>query len=740
MRLIVGRGDVYLAQGNPDSELFLEIRSRGAVVFTGRRRVKDVRYPLSPQMPGLTDPADANGPEETITGAYLEGDVIIARGNRYVRCDRAFYDFTTDRAIVIEPVFRTIQQQRNIPIYIRAAEGRFLSSREMFFRDARVSTSDFYTPSYHVGVRRAYLMDRTPYDEQGERLGRREWFGRFHGATYNVRSVPIFYWPYAVTDFRAEESAIRRVAGGVDAKLGPGIETEWNLFRLLGLIGPEGFNARLDVDGYQRGFWLGASSEYVRPDYSGYAYASGLYDSDAEDDFGRRRQDVGADTWRGRLLARHKQYLDDGWQVQGEISYWCDRNFIEKFSPDEWYAGKEQENLLYAKKQKDNWAITALLKGRLNRFETSEHAAPDLGAHLVGEPLGEFATFYHESHAGLVSYGYDNTDPREDSVWMARLDTRNEIDLPFKLGPVNLVAYATGRASYWGDTVEDDGDWRPYGQAGVKINTHLWKVYDRAESRLLNVRRLRHVITPLAAGFLGEAARTSPEELYPISPDIEQHLRRQSGYAVGIQQRLQTKRGTGEAEHTVDWMRLDVIAGFYHVDDRGLPASDGRFYLYRPEYSIGQDHLNAEYTWMVSDATTVLAEMNYDFDAGSIKNAATGLAVARSPRLRYYVGWRLLDDLESSVGTAGVFYRVNSKYSLSAFQQYDFMFDGGRNLGTSATITRKFPRWYASITASYAQRHFEDDVTVMLVFWPEGIDEVRIQTGRLDVTSGSTRN
>ncbi len=740
-RIIVAKGNVYLSQGDPDSELFLELRGKSAVVFTGPMRKKDVTSPFAPQLEGFGEgDGDPNSPRETVTGVYLQDDVIIARGERKFSGPVAYYDFTADRALIREPVFRTVQEQRNIPVYIRAKEARMLSVREVLFKDARISTSDFHTPTYHIGAKRAYLMDRTIYAQDGEQLSERRWHGTFEHATFNVRSLPVLYWPFASSSFEEDHTALRTVQLGNDSRLGFGVRSEWHLFRLLGLIRPEGFRSRLNQDYFERGAFTGVETEYARDRYSGYSYIDGLYDREQEDTFGDRRKDIPASRWRGRFLWRHKQYLADDWELQAELSYLCDRNYLEQFHRDEFYAGKEQETLLYAKKQVDNWAVTGLLKTKLNRFDAQDEAAPDLGFYLIGQPLlDNQLAYFNESHLGLVRYRYDNETYGQDSRWFGRVDTRNEINFPFKVGPVNLLAYATGRLTHWGDSTDGGQTFRPYGQVGIKANTHLWKIYDGVDSRLWDVHKLRHIITPWATAFAGEAGNVNPGELFPIDPGIEEHLRSQSGVAFGVRQRLQTKRGPEDDRRTVDWMRLDVTAGFYD-NGRDLQPADGRFFISRPEYSLGRNHVNAEYAWYLSDATTFLGDVNYDVDSGRIGRANLGLAVSRDPRLRYYFGWRYIQPLDSSVGTAGVRYRIDEKYTASLFQQYDFDFRGRRNLRTDVTITRKWPRWYSAFSVYFGQDNEGESVGIMLSFWPEGIDEVRLRSSRLDVVDSSDDN
>ncbi|MFP3938286.1 MAG: hypothetical protein ACLFVW_08080, partial [Phycisphaerae bacterium] len=738
-RVTIARGNVYLSQGQTDSDLFLELRSQSAVVFSEQRPVeqqqRDSRVPYSPDLQPIAD----GDTEEVVTGVYLAGDVVISRGERMLRGPRAYYDFTTDRALVTDAVFRIIQEQRDIPVYIRADEARALSVRETWFRDAKVSTCDFETPSYHVGVSTAYLMDTTPYDPRtGEKLAERSYYGRFTNATFNVLDVPLLYWPYATGDFQEGHTALRKAQVGSHGQYGFGVETEWHLFRLLGLVRPEGYNAELELNWYDRGPFIGTDISYSRDNYSGYSLAYLLDDQDGNDDFGRERENVEAPGFRGRLLMRHKHLLPRDWQVQAELSYLCDRNFLEAFFPGEFYAGKEQETLLYAKKQRENWAVTGLLKARINNFLTQTESLPEVGFHWIGEPLlDDKLTFFHESRLGRKRYRPDDDLSADSSDLHVRADTRNELDLPLKAGPVNLTPYVVGRATWWEDSPSGNSECRLYGQTGARANTHLYRIFNSVHSRLWNLNRLRHIVTPEAAVFFSDSGGVSPQDVWPMEPGIEQRINRTHGFQAGLRQRLQTKRGSGNEQHTVDWMRLNVMAGFYDNAPGGIP-SNGRYFTSRPEYSVARNHVNADYTWHISDATTFLADTNYDLDDGEFGRVSAGLAVVRNPRLRYYAGVRHVNDLDSTIGSFGARYKLSEKYTVSAFQQYDFEFDGGRNMSTSITLTRKLPRWHAGTTFSYDER--TGDVSFYLTLWPEGIPEFRVGSGRMSLLGASDMN
>jgi hypothetical protein len=739
-RITVARGNVYLSQGHPDSDEFLELRSQSGVVFSTPGKQGSVG-----QLAG------AAGAGETIRGVYLEGDVVISRGERFFRGPKAYYDFITNRSILTNAVFRTVQKQRNIPIYIRAEEARTLSDREMWFKNPRVSSSDFFTPTYHIGASRAYVKDVTIYENKidpktkrrirGDKLSEQSFLATMEHSTFNVRSLPVMYWPWTRKTVTDGNSALRTIQVGSDSDLGTGVNTKWHLFRLLGLVSPEGFDGRANLGVYDKGILGGADIEYLRESFSGYVNAHGVTNQEGKDDFGDARKDVLASQNRSRLTWRHKQFLSHDWQIQGEFSFISDRTYLEKFFPNEFHSGKDQETLVYAKKQRDNWVFDVLLQARVNSFYTRTESLPDVGFFVIGQQLCDMPlVWFSEQHAGIKRWRPDSgiADVTQGSTSLGRFDTRQEVNLPVHLGPVNLLPYAVGRLTHWTSARAPDGDrTRPYGQVGVRASTRIWRVYEKVRSRLWNLHGLRHVLTPEATVFLADAHGVDPTKLWPLDDRVEPNISSLSGFVVGLTQRLQTRRGRPGRRRIVDWMRFTVEAGAFSNSENSMPA-DGRVFGYMPEYSLGRNFVNAAYEWNIAEGTSFRAKGNYDVDRGRLGHLGMDLSVQRDPRFKYYVGLFAVPALDSSVGTVGFTYQIDRKYSLSVFEQYDFDFDGRKAVSTTIRVTRKFPRWYAGFAFIFDQTR--DDVGLYLTLWPEGVPEFRIATGRLSPLGGSDKN
>jgi len=252
--VFVATEGVYFAQaGGPEAPM-LEIRAQAAVVFPAeggaatflgeepteaaeeptQREEADQGRPLRPTPPeeGEAVASPPKHPEvddavgfrlssapKSVRAVYLEGDVVLSLGNRFVRAHRLYYDFEHDRALILDAVLRADVPDREIPLYIRAEEIRQLSAREFAARDALVTTSEFYTPSYHVGAERVVLEDLTARDREGRAAGAIAGHYELTNTTLNVGGVPNLWWPYSAGNLKTSETLLRRLRPGYSLAL-----------------------------------------------------------------------------------------------------------------------------------------------------------------------------------------------------------------------------------------------------------------------------------------------------------------------------------------------------------------------------------------------------------------------------------------------------------------------------------------------------------------------------------------
>lgn len=762
--VITATGDVYISQGLVDSSQVLEIKAEAAVLFLARREPAGSEAPpptttapaLEPfPTESVPDPRGQDRPgvvgfggdmQAAVSGAYLKGDVVMTRGDRLIRASELYYDFENDRALVLDVVMRATAPGRNLPIYVRAAQVRQLSTTEYFARKAQITTSEFYTPHVHIGADRVYLTDSTPRDQAGQITNFEAGRYRAYDTTLNLEGVPVAYWPFSAGDFRRTESPLRRARFAYSDDFGATFQSQWYLFNLLGLERPQGLDAILRTDYFsKRGPGIGLDLDYETE--NSYGLFRGYYIHDTgEDNLGPYRDGEPDTENRGRLTLRHRQFLPQGWELTLEASYISDPNFLEEYFNAEFEEGKEQETLLYLKKQQDNWAFTTLAQWRVLDFLTQTEHLPDTGFHLAGEPLAELASFFNESHLGFVRYQPDNRRLIEDpgilplakgrmndfeSDITFRGDTRNELDLPIKLGDASVVPFAMARTGYWDSSPYEGSVGRAFGQVGVRTGTQLWRLYENAGSELLDVRGLRHILKPEATAWLS-ASNQNSLDLYPFDSGIES-IDDFYGSSLALRQAWQTKRGPLGQQRVVDWVRFDVELNVFGNQPRHeLPI--GRFYDSRPEDSIARNHVRTDFMYRISDSTAVLSESNWDLTDGDMDLFTLSYAVERTPRFSYFVGYRRIGDTNSNLVGGGLNYEINAKHRFAVRSYYDL--DRGETESFDISIIRRFPRWYAALT--FGLDNIEEDVSIGLSVWPEGAPQAVIGSRRFTSLSEST--
>jgi hypothetical protein len=777
-RVTIIRGGFYLMYHPADGKAPYELRAQKAVLFSA----------------GATTPnPNSNDPTATVakavTGAYLEGDVTAETGNSVIRSERLYFDFTSNRAIMLDAVLSSVEETRQVPVYMRAAEIRQLARGEYSARSAKFSTSEFYEPHYHIGASNTYLQDITPKDENGKDVGPMAYGFKANDATIDVRGVPIFYWPYLAGDTTMENIPLRRLRIGGSSTYGASIQTDWDIFGLAGQHEPKGVHADLNLDYFgKRGPAGGVGAKYDVEDALGF-FKSYVMEDNGTDRLGRTREDVPVNnSVRGRVLERHQQQLDDKWTLQLEAAYVSDVNFLEQFFTDEFDTDKEQETSIYLKRQEGTEVFSLLGKFSLFDFVTNAdmitdqyttEKAPEAKYYRIGDSILDTFTYYSETGAANVMDMLSNATPNQSALptgilqlqqnlnptggnasltgdqtfrsylkslgWtdssVLRGDTRQEIDLPIAIGDVKAVPYVTGRATAW-DTAFPEGEsgntTRLWGAAGLRANTQFWRVYDDVNSEFFDIHRIRHIVEPEFNMFVvgSDKSRNDLQPFDEAMRDVEQ-ISDSSAYMVALHQRWQTKRGGPGHWRDVDYLTLNVsYQQFWNKpsDNSSSPFAQinplrGTYFVSRPDLSLVADSVAADMTWRVGEYMRVLGDMSYNTTQAELETIAGGVAVDQSPTITYFVGNRYVSPLNSNEVTGAVTYQLTRKYSLTAIESYDFNVE--HNMISAVTLTRKLARFNAALTISYDAN--AADTTVVVAIWPEGLPQMGIgSTGMLN--------
>lgn len=766
-RVFVGTGGVYFSQdGGPDSAV-IEIRADHAVVFpaeqagssivgafAGEPTSKPAEAEATPQ-PTRHPPEEekeqrggggllgvGEGTSSQVRAVYLEGDVVLSAGTRFIRAHRLYYDFENERALILDAVFRADIPERGIPLYVRASEIRQLSAREFSAGNAVVTTSEFYTPHYHIGAEKIVIRDVTQRDAQGDATTPVAGTYEMTNTTLNVEGVPVLWWPKSAGRLEETETLMRSFSTGYSSDFGAKIETSWNLFALAGVQPPPGYQATLNLDYFsRRGPAIGVDVDYQQDDHFGLFRGYYIHD-DGEDDLGPLRRDAEdpSTSERGRVLWRHRHYLPEDWEVTFEVSYISDDNWLEEYRRSEFQEDKDQETLVYLKHVKDTEAITFLANWRLLDFYTQTEHLPDLTYRRIGDLFGPVVS-YTEARIGAVRYLPDDRHYLDERRWSnqgrsdltSRQDARQEFEWPVKLGAVRLVPFATFRGSYWdGQPLGDGGLWRGMGTYGVRGSTSLSREYNDVHSELLDVNRIRHVVQPDFAAWWSHS-NTRSELITPFDYGIET-IDAFYGMTAGMRQTWQTKRGPLDAQRTVDLLKLNLELGLFGNTDGRDDISNGYANPLRPENSRTRNYFAGDLQYRLSDTTSFLYDFNVDLNDLSYDRHDIAIAIERNPRLAYVLGLRYAGDIEMNLVGGGWNYQLTEKHLTAVRAWWDI--DTGQLGEVTVAYVRKLPRWYMSIALEYD--NIDDDFGVSLSLWPEGVPEWTLGSRRFTPLGTST--
>ncbi|HUN80840.1 MAG TPA: hypothetical protein VMV81_04945, partial [Phycisphaerae bacterium] len=184
--VVIAINDVTVFQGSSaKSAEYVELHADAAVLYLikeklggglpdllgGQKKVK--KSPKGGEKTATSEPsareepklkgrerADREAAKEWVRSVYLEGDVVLQRGQRMIRASRLYYDFEEEKALILDPVMKALDTSGKVPIYVRAERVRQLSTNQYQADKAVFSTSEFHTPHSSIGAQKLELTDR----------------------------------------------------------------------------------------------------------------------------------------------------------------------------------------------------------------------------------------------------------------------------------------------------------------------------------------------------------------------------------------------------------------------------------------------------------------------------------------------------------------------------------------------------------------------------------------------------
>lgn len=716
--------------------------------------------------------SDSVQSSDTPFQVYLEGNIVIRQGQNILRASHAYYDTQSDQALLYNAELKAFMPEFNDSIRVQAERLRQLSRESFHAQRAWASTSKSGRPGYRIESTDIFLDYRwtdpwmrwgaAPIDPvTGEPMPESiPWVTGLNN-TIRVEDFPLMYYPYVSAPADDPGIPLSRARIANDSIFGVQIETAWDLFKLFGREQPPGIEWDLLLDyRSERGMAVGTEGKYIRLDPLGVpglgrgeGMAYHIHDTGL-DRLGSGRNDIlFPHDDRYRFTWRHRQEFPTGMLGLAEFALFSDLNFYEQYFEREYDMEKDPETLLYLTKSYDNLAWSFLGRPEFNEFwNTTQWVRGD--GYILSQPLFDgLLTYSTHTYAGYADLHPSDGpfDPREaftplpyvPDVSGGVLMTRHMVDLPFHIGPVNIVPYVMGEAAFWEEGMAGNSIDRYFGTAGVRSSFMVWRPYPWVHSRIFGLNGLAHKMW-FEAGYAVTDSSRGLNEIPQYNPfdDIAQlHMRERiptttfNGalpdifdprfYAIRTgagrdltspyhelvedqqvlnfawRQRLQTKVGPPDRLRIKDWMILDLEASLFPNEARD---------------NFGEDWglVGGRYRWNVGDRTSLVASSRFDFFDGGQELWSLGVLSQRSTRGSIYLGLRQVrgDTLDSRIASASYSYKMSPKWISTFGTSYDLATE--RNISQSMTVTRLGADFLFHLGLSYNANKDNFGVAVML--------------------------
>ncbi|MFO0893728.1 MAG: hypothetical protein U0574_02085 [Phycisphaerales bacterium] len=750
----------WLNRNPADPQGTVQLRADRAVIFTVPGTLKEFRQ------------GGASLSAERVEGVYLEGNVVATDFRYTVRAKQVYYDFRTNQALMVDAVLRT-QIRRGIPVYARAAEMRQVAANQFTAQQAQVSTSEFFTPHLAVGAERVTVTQR-PQSEGGTWIEGRN-------ATFRVGGTPVIGLPRFSGS--PDRMPIRSVEVGYNEYRGFEESSKLEFFDALGLQRPDGVEGAIIQDVYSKnGLGGGTTFSLSRGAEQGGLELYGFDDFKNTEQSSAGREYISSNSFRGIASAEYSSKVTNDLLVQSQLNYISDPAFLSTFRQQEFAQHREYESSLFLRASTGNSAFDLLGKYDLDNAVVNSYQLasrpysvdklPEVSYRRFGDEFFDLLSWTQEYSANTmqirvtkgtpesiaapnaaffpptaippapfnqnnIPLGNAYTSAGYDQDLRARLWTRQELAIPFLLGKVKVVPFASASAmGYLGDDFNDYSpdadDYRGVVGGGARISTEFTRVLGDVQSRLLDLNRLRWVVQPNATLWSGYD--TASVNDYPIYDQDVEGISAASVAQVGVTQRLQTQRGGPGDWRSVDWVTLDV--GAVATDHNNTYQRDNQpnslhyaqspapvFYRWRPEYSQWGSHMYGNASWQVSSTFMLTGSAVALLDGtrpggGSasdwLARGSVGAAMYHSPEVSTFVEYRYINNFDPTgvypsdeLLAIGLTYKITRLYEISLGPQIDL--GQGDFRSATAQIVRVFPDFdfgvgvgYDAITGEYS--------------------------------------
>lgn len=632
--------------------------------------------------------------------AYAEGNVILQReGGNLWRGEQLHYNFKT--RVISGQTFRA----GHPPYFVSGTNLLALQTNSTYaLTNSYLTTDDVAEPFFRIAAKEIVVSP-------GKSISAR------HAVVY-LGDVPVMYFPYYRKSMDRHPNNYDFVTG-YRSEWGAYLLNTYNWYWSKQLDGAVNLDLRSE-----RGVAGGPDFRWKDPTFGEgilrYYYA---YDLDPEETFGYKTPDEN----RQRVLFAHQANITSNLTARAFVSYHSDPFVVRDFFESEYQANAQPRSFVEVDQSYRNWNLNGMAQFRVNDFQETIERLPDVKLTGLRQQIGATPLYYEsESSAGYFRHLF----PAETNYYSpgitnpyaaTRADTFHQVVLPLNFfGWLNVVPRVGQRFSYYseadgrGATTAEAG--RSVFNTGAEVSWKAARVYRGAESELLDVKGLRHIIEPSFNYVFVPSPSKDPSELPQFDRELPTSRMRpidfpdyntidsidsQSVLRMGLRNRLQTKREDG-----MD----DLLAWAVYCDWR-LAEANGRS-------TFGDVYSDLDFrprSWL-----TFNSGIRIDVEHAQFQEVNHTVTLEPADRWSLSLGHRYqIDSPDFGEGYdivfATLYLRINENWGVRT--QHHFDVRDGLMEHQDYTIYRDFRSWTGSLTFRVREdRNGPDDYTVAVAF------------------------
>ncbi|MCA9394017.1 MAG: LPS assembly protein LptD [Candidatus Omnitrophica bacterium] len=639
----------------------------------------------------------------------VEGDVVIKYRGTTLKCDRAEYDQNTQTAVATGNV-RLLTEQGEVwgddltfnyatmtgdfksarlladPYYGGGEQVEMVSEDKLVMTNGYVTTSDYDKPEWRIQSKK---IDIYP----GDKLVA-------HGNRLKIGEIPLMFLPRYW--HRLDDTKPKLI-------LTPGYDSDWGMFLLTqyrfytskyvkGVLRLD-YRELLDVAS-------GFDIDYKTPGYGAgllKAYYTNERKIDADRIWDDRRTPT-PETERYKVEWRHKWILDERTTAIAQYYKLSDRNFLKDYFEREFEEDSFPDTFFLLTHTLPKGTLSLRSDVRVNRFVSDVERLPELRYDLNNTEIGDTGFYFRN----ITTFSYlteKSASPRTFQESTNRYDTDYEISYPAKVGVVEVRPFIGGRNTFYTRTLDPDKDneMREVYRAGASLSTKFYKIYDLETDALgLDITRLRHIVTPTVSYTYTTDPSVTPGELNQF--DGVDNIRRQHTIHLGLENKLQTKRG----DKTVELLRA-----VFGVD-----------YRLRQDFrDSGFDIVTADIDFRPTKWMTLYFDSKYDTREDYLETANTDLFFSGGSKWSLGLGHRYTRDTDDQI-TTQLKYLFNQKWAFRGISRVDV--DNGDLEAQEYILTRDLHSWEMDLQVNESDG---DGTQVLMLFRLKAFPELGFDFG-----------